>query len=94
MLIKPRRPATHNPDHVGGQHNRAQSGAEPAVERDFNGLVYVLSGRGAVGPVRHPIHQGKLGALGPGPDHVTEAEAQGSNPARDGGTAFGRQADS
>ena len=38
--------------------------------RDFNALVYVLSGRGAVGPVRHPIHQGQLAVLGPG-DRIT-----------------------
>ena len=28
--------------------------------RDFNALVYVLSGRGTVGPVGHPIQQGQL----------------------------------
>jgi redox-sensitive bicupin YhaK (pirin superfamily) len=35
-------------------------------------LVYVLSGRGAVGPVGHPIHQGQLAVLGPG-DRITVA---------------------
>jgi redox-sensitive bicupin YhaK (pirin superfamily) len=40
--------------------------------RDFNALVYVLSGRGAVGPVGHPIHQGQLAVLGPG-DRITVA---------------------
>jgi hypothetical protein len=34
--------------------------------RDFNALVYVLSGRGSVGPVSHPIQQGQLAVLGPG----------------------------
>jgi redox-sensitive bicupin YhaK (pirin superfamily) len=37
-------------------------------------LVYVLSGRGAVGPVGHPIHQGQLGVLGPG-DRISVAAA-------------------
>jgi redox-sensitive bicupin YhaK (pirin superfamily) len=35
-------------------------------------LVYVLSGRGSVGPVRHPIHQGQLAVLGPG-DRISVA---------------------
>lgn len=35
-------------------------------QRDYNALVYVLAGRGAVGPVGHPIHQGQLAVLGPG----------------------------
>lgn len=34
--------------------------------REFNALVYVLSGRGAVGAVGHPIHQGQLAVLGSG----------------------------
>lgn len=35
-------------------------------QRDYNALVYVLAGRGVVGPVDHPIHQGQLAVLGPG----------------------------
>jgi quercetin 2,3-dioxygenase len=48
--------------------------------RDFNALVYVLSGRGTVGPVGHPIHQGQLAVFGPG-DRITVAAepAQDSN---------------
>ena len=38
--------------------------------RDFNALVYVLSGRGTVGPVGHPVQQGQLTVLGPG-DRIT-----------------------
>ncbi|HZA12665.1 pirin family protein [Mycobacterium sp.] len=38
--------------------------------QDFNALVYVLSGRGTVGPVAHPIQQGQLAVLGPG-DRIT-----------------------
>jgi redox-sensitive bicupin YhaK (pirin superfamily) len=48
--------------------------------REFNALVYVLSGRGSVGPVGHPIHQGQLAVFGPG-DRITVAAdaAQDSN---------------
>jgi redox-sensitive bicupin YhaK (pirin superfamily) len=35
-------------------------------DRRFNALVYVLSGRGSLGPVSHPIQQGQLAVLGPG----------------------------
>ncbi|MCV7253186.1 pirin family protein [Mycobacterium hackensackense] len=35
-------------------------------DRRFNALVYVLSGRGSVRPVSHPIQQGQLAVLGPG----------------------------
>jgi quercetin 2,3-dioxygenase len=38
--------------------------------RDHNALVYVLSGRGSVGPIGHPIEQGQLAVLGPG-DRIT-----------------------
>ncbi|MHA3024600.1 pirin family protein [Mycobacterium sp. BMJ-28] len=41
-------------------------------DRGFNALVYVLSGRGTVGPVNHPIQQGQLTVLGPG-DRITVA---------------------
>lgn len=40
--------------------------------RDFNALVYVLSGRGTVGPVGHPVTQGQLAVFGPG-DRITVA---------------------
>ena len=43
--------------------------------RDFNALVYVLSGRGAVGPAGHPIHQGQLAVLGPGDRITVSADA-------------------
>ncbi|OOK71283.1 pirin C-terminal cupin domain protein [Mycobacterium kansasii] len=38
--------------------------------RDFNSLVYVLSGRGSVGAAGHPIHRGQLAVMGPG-DRIT-----------------------
>ena len=48
--------------------------------RDFNALVYVLSGRGTVGPLAYPIHQGQLAVLGPGDRISVAAEAvQDSN---------------
>jgi quercetin 2,3-dioxygenase len=43
--------------------------------RDFNALVYVLSGRGTLGPVGHPIQQGQLAVLGPG-DRIAVAAAE------------------
>ncbi len=41
-------------------------------DRTYNALAYVLSGRGTVGPVDHPIQQGQLAVLGPG-DRITVA---------------------
>ena len=48
--------------------------------RDFNALVYVLSGHGSVGPAGHPVEQGQLAVLGAG-DRITvaAAEAQDGN---------------
>ena len=48
--------------------------------RDHNALVYVLAGRGSVGPVGHPIRDGQLAVLGPG-DRITVA-ADGSQDSR------------
>jgi quercetin 2,3-dioxygenase len=61
-------------------HATIQSGARLNVpwSRDFNALVYVLSGRGYVGPVAHPIHQGQLAVLGPG-DRITVGAAAGQD---------------
>ena len=49
-------------------HATLQPGAHLnlAWHREFNALVYVLAGRGTVGPAGHPIHQGQLAVLGPG----------------------------
>ena len=41
---------------------------------EFNALIYVLSGDGAVGPAGHPIHHGQLAVLGAG-DRITVAAA-------------------
>ncbi|CQD03708.1 chromosome condensation protein [Mycobacterium lentiflavum] len=61
---------THTP--ITLAHATIQNGARLNIpwRRDFNALVYVLSGSGSVGPVGHPIHQGQLVVLGPG-DRIT-----------------------
>ena len=66
--------ATHTP--ITLAHATIEPGARLNLpwNRDFNALVYVLSGRGTVGPVGHPIHQGQLAVLGPG-DRITVAAA-------------------
>jgi redox-sensitive bicupin YhaK (pirin superfamily) len=55
-------------------HATIEPGARLNVpwNRDFNALVYVLSGHGTVGPIAHPIHQGQLAVLGPG-DRISVA---------------------
>jgi len=63
---------THTP--ITMAHSTIQPGARLNIpwNRDYNALVYVLSGRGSVGPIAHPIQQGQLVALGPG-DRITVA---------------------
>jgi redox-sensitive bicupin YhaK (pirin superfamily) len=67
--------ATHTP--ITLAHATIAPGAQLSLpwNRDFNALVYVLSGRGSVGPVGHPIHQGQLAVLGPGDRISVAAEA-------------------
>ncbi len=67
---------THTP--ITMAHATVQSGARLNIpwRRDFNALVYVLSGEGAVGPVGHPIKSGQLAVLGPG-DRITVAAKSG-----------------
>src|SRR3954453_23342645 len=71
--------ATHTP--ITLAHATIEPGAHLNMpwNRDFNALVYVLSGRGAVGPVGHPVHQGQLAVLGSG-DRISGAaqSTQGS----------------
>ncbi|WP_292989008.1 pirin family protein [Mycobacterium sp.] len=61
---------THTP--ITLAHATIQPGARLSLpwNRSYNALVYVLSGRGSVGPVSHPIQQGQLAVLGPG-DRIT-----------------------
>ncbi|GAB08780.1 hypothetical protein GOARA_021_00170 [Gordonia araii NBRC 100433] len=55
--------STHTP--ITFAHATIEPGASVSVpwRSDFNSLVYVLSGRGSVGPERRPIHQGQLAVL-------------------------------
>lgn len=64
--------ATHTP--ITLAHTTIQPGARLNIpwRREFNALVYVLSGQGSVGPVGHPIRDGQLAVLGPG-DRITVA---------------------
>jgi quercetin 2,3-dioxygenase len=61
---------THTPITIA--HATIQAGAQLNIpwQREFNALVYVLSGKGYVGPDAHPIRQGQLVVLGPG-DRIT-----------------------
>jgi quercetin 2,3-dioxygenase len=61
---------THTP--ITLAHATIENGARLNIpwRRDFNSLLYVLSGSGYVGPVAHPIKQGQLAVLGPG-DRIT-----------------------
>jgi redox-sensitive bicupin YhaK (pirin superfamily) len=49
-------------------HATIQPGAllDAPWNRDFDALVYVLAGQGAVGPTGRPIRQGQLAVMGPG----------------------------
>ncbi len=67
--------ATHTP--ITLAHTTIEAGGAQlnlSWPRDYNALVYVLSGRGTVGPIGHPIQQGQLAVLGPG-DRITVAAA-------------------
>jgi redox-sensitive bicupin YhaK (pirin superfamily) len=69
---------THTP--ITLAHATIENGARLNIpwQRDFNSLIYVLSGNGYVGPIGHPIRQGQLAVLGPG-DRITV----GAEPAQD-----------
>lgn len=58
--------STHTP--MAMLHATISPGAEVRLpwRRDFNALVYVLSGAGTVGPQRHPARTGQLAVFGPG----------------------------
>lgn len=67
---------THTP--ITMAHATIESGARLNIpwRRDFNALVYALSGEGSVGPVGHPVKQGQLAVLGVG-DRITVAARAG-----------------
>jgi redox-sensitive bicupin YhaK (pirin superfamily) len=61
-------------------HATIQPGARLDVpwNRNFNALVYVLAGQGAVGPLGRSIHQGQLAVMGPG-DRISVSAAAGQD---------------
>jgi quercetin 2,3-dioxygenase len=65
---------THTP--ITMVHATVEPGARLNIpwSRDHNALLYILSGRGTVGPIAHPIQQGQLAVLGPG-DRITVTAA-------------------
>jgi hypothetical protein len=67
--------STHTP--ISMVHATLQPGAELVLPwpRDFNALVYVLSGRGTVGPDARPIRSGQLAVHGSGDAIVLRADA-------------------
>ncbi|CPR12991.1 chromosome condensation protein [Mycobacterium bohemicum DSM 44277] len=73
---------THTP--ITLAHATIESGARLSIawRRDFNALVYVLSGSGYVGPAAHPIRQGQLAVLGRG-----ERITVGAHPVRQSSSA-------
>jgi redox-sensitive bicupin YhaK (pirin superfamily) len=66
--------STHTP--MAMMHATVSPGATIRLpwRRDFNALVYVLSGAGALGADRRPVHTGQLAVFGPG-DTVTVSGA-------------------
>jgi hypothetical protein len=72
---------THTP--ITLAHATIENGARLNIpwRRDFNALLYVLSGSGYVGPVRHPIREGQLAVLGPG-DRITVGAHQTQDSSR------------
>lgn len=71
---------THTP--ITLAHATVESGARLDIpwRRDFNALVYVLSGEGAVGPAGHPVEHGRLAVLGPGDRVVASARSIRARP--------------
>jgi redox-sensitive bicupin YhaK (pirin superfamily) len=66
--------STHTP--INMVHATLAPGAELVLPwpNDFNALVYLLSGRGHVGPERRPLAGGQLAVLGPGDAVVISAD--------------------
>jgi redox-sensitive bicupin YhaK (pirin superfamily) len=66
--------ATHTP--ISMVHATVEPGAELVLPwpREFNALVYVLSGHGTVGPDARPIHTGQLAVHGVGDAIVLRAD--------------------
>ena len=67
--------STHTP--ISLVHATIEPGAELVLPwpRDYNALVYALSGRGTVGPDARPFHGGQLAVHGAGDALVLRADA-------------------
>jgi redox-sensitive bicupin YhaK (pirin superfamily) len=67
--------STHTP--MSMVHASLPAGARLALPwpAEFNALLYVLGGRGAVGAERRPVETGQLAVFGPGDTVVVEASA-------------------
>jgi quercetin 2,3-dioxygenase len=67
--------STHTP--ITLAHATIQPGARLDLpwNRNFNGLVYVLAGEGAVGPLGQPIRHGQLAVMGQGDRIAVSAAA-------------------
>jgi quercetin 2,3-dioxygenase len=67
--------ATHTP--ISLVHATVEAGAELVLPwpRDFNALLYALSGSGSVGPEARPLHTGQLAVSGAGDALVIRADA-------------------
>ncbi|MFE1951522.1 MULTISPECIES: pirin family protein [Streptomyces] len=71
---------THTP--ITMVHATVRPGAEATLpwREDYNGLVYVLAGRGTVGADRRPVHMGQTAVFGAGGSLTVRAdESQDSN---------------
>jgi hypothetical protein len=68
--------STHTP--ISLVHATVEPGAELVLPwtRQFNALVYVLSGHGTVGLDARPIHTGQMAVHGPGEGIVVRADAE------------------
>ncbi|MEE1798659.1 pirin family protein [Streptomyces sp. JV176] len=66
---------THTP--ITMIHATLRPGAEVTLpwREDFNGLAYVLAGRGAVGTERRPVHTGQTALFGAGGSLTVRADA-------------------
>ncbi|MFJ8931701.1 MULTISPECIES: pirin family protein [unclassified Streptomyces] len=71
---------THTP--ISMVHATVRPGAEATLpwREDYNGLVYVLAGRGSVGADRRPVHTGQTAVFGAGSSLTVRAdESQDAN---------------
>ena len=85
---------THTP--ITMIHATLAPGAELTLpwREDFNGLAYVLAGRGTVGAERRPVQLGQTAVFGDGGSLTVRADEKQDSPhAGPGGRPPGRAAD-